>query len=115
MRLRVGGDVEGIGPVEALYGQRRGEFDGVLMGSRMSEMARGLEVKGFTSLFALRCSRGRAWQGELPGAGDTCKADGMALANTAPRELQLHCSLRGVEGRKWTRGGEKGVSRFQHA
>jgi hypothetical protein len=59
--LREAGDAEGetwttVGPVEALYDQRRGEFDGVWLRSRLSRMARGLKVRAFTLTFTLRCT-----------------------------------------------------------
>lgn len=43
-------------PVEALYDQRRGEFDGGGDGESSSREARGLEVNGFTSTFTLECT-----------------------------------------------------------
>ena len=45
-----------VSPVEALYDQRRGEFDGGVDEESISRVARGLEMNGFASTFTLKCT-----------------------------------------------------------
>ncbi len=57
MRLEMEGETwRSVGPVEALYDQRRGEFDGVWWRSRLSRMAQGFKARAFTLTFTLRCT-----------------------------------------------------------
>ena len=109
MRLEVQGEREKtVGSVEALYDQRRGEFDGGWARSRMSRIAGGFESEKVHFELCLsvhrrrgglagRVARSRRYlQRPKDGFGKYCSS-----FLTTPLQLER------VRGKEWTRGEEK--------